>query len=74
MLSGRLLGPLNQLVGTWRTYASFKESVERLGQVFNTPSERTESEVKLDRPARSPSKKSRLPMPTAAPRLSTTSA
>jgi len=51
MLSGRLLGPLNQLVGTWRTYASFKESVERLGQVFNTPSERTESEVRLDRPA-----------------------
>jgi len=51
MIGGRLLGPLNQLVGTWRTYASFKESVERLGQVFNTPSERTESEVRLDRPA-----------------------
>ncbi|MEE9544639.1 MAG: ATP-binding cassette domain-containing protein [Rhodospirillales bacterium] len=50
MLSGRLLGPLNQLVTQWRTYTSFKQSVERLGEVFNTPSERQESKVKLVRP------------------------
>ena len=50
MLSGRLLGPLNQLVNTWRTYAGFKESVGRLGAVFEAPSDRLESEVKLSRP------------------------
>jgi len=50
MLSGRLIGPLNQLVNQWRTYSSFKQAVERLGQVFEEPSERTESEVKLDKP------------------------
>ena len=50
MLSGRLLGPLNQLVGQWRAYASFKQSVERLGTVFESEGEREESEVKLDRP------------------------
>ena len=31
MLSGRLLGPLNQLVGQWRAYNGFKQSVDRLG-------------------------------------------
>ncbi|MSO94002.1 MAG: ATP-binding cassette domain-containing protein, partial [Rhodospirillales bacterium] len=50
MLSGRLLGPLNQLVGQWRTYNSFRQSVERLGELFNTEGERLTSEVKLDRP------------------------
>ena len=34
MLSGRLLGPLNQLVGQWRPYNTFKQAVERLGEVF----------------------------------------
>ena len=50
MLSGRLLGPLNQLVGQWRTYNSFKQAVDRLGELFNMPSEREQSEVALDRP------------------------
>lgn len=50
MLSGRLLGPLNQLVGQWRSYNGFKQSVDRLGEVFSSLSDRTESEVKLDRP------------------------
>ena len=50
MLSGRLIGPLNQLVGSWRTYAGFKQSVERLGTVFNSTSERQESAVSLGRP------------------------
>ena len=50
MLSGRLLGPLNQLVGQWRTYNTFKQAVERLGQVFLTPSERQVSEVSMGRP------------------------
>jgi len=50
MLSGRLLGPLNQLVGQWRTYSSFFQSVDRMGELFATPSERTESEVEFDKP------------------------
>ena len=50
MLSGRLLGPLNQLVGQWRTYNTFKQSVGRLGQVFLTPSERQVSEISMGRP------------------------
>lgn len=50
MLSGRLLGPLNQLVGQWRAYNGFKQSVDRLGEVFSSLSDRAESEVQLDRP------------------------
>lgn len=50
MLSGRILGPLNQLVGQWRAYNSFKQSVDRLGEVFSSISDRTESEVKLEKP------------------------
>jgi len=50
MLSGRLIGPLNQLVGQWRSYNSFLQSVERLGEVFDIQGERDESEVKLQRP------------------------
>ena len=50
MLSGRILGPLNQLVGSWRTYTTFKQSVERLSEVFASESERQESEIALDRP------------------------
>ncbi|MDV7338742.1 ATP-binding cassette domain-containing protein [Terasakiella sp. A23] len=50
MLSGRLLGPMNQLVGSWRSFSGFKQSVERLGVLFAMPIERQESEVKMSRP------------------------
>jgi len=50
MLSGRLLGPLNQLVNTWKTYAGFRQSVGRLSDVFNAEVERQESEVSLEKP------------------------
>ncbi len=50
MLSGRIVGPLNQLVGTWRMYSGFVQAVERLGNVFMVDAEREESEVKLKRP------------------------
>ncbi|MEQ8664229.1 MAG: ATP-binding cassette domain-containing protein [Rhodospirillales bacterium] len=50
MLAGRLIGPLNQLVGQWRVFSGFKQSVERLGEVFAMQSERQESDVKLDKP------------------------
>ena len=50
MLSSRLLGPLNQLVGQWRTFASFKQSIERLGKTFSMEEERQTSEVAFARP------------------------
>lgn len=50
MLAGRLLGPLNQLVNQWRTFAGFRQSVDRLGEVFAMASERQESDVKLEKP------------------------
>lgn len=50
MLSGRLLGPLNQLVSQWRAFNGFKQSVDRLGEVFSSLSDRQESEVQLDKP------------------------
>ncbi|CCQ73428.1 peptidase domain-containing ABC transporter [Magnetospira sp. QH-2] len=50
MLSSRIIGPLNQLVNTWRGYATFKQSVERLGKVFASESDRQESEVSMGRP------------------------
>ncbi len=51
MLSGRLLGPMNQLVGSWRAFAGFRQSVERLGALFDLPIERQTSEVKMNRPS-----------------------
>ena len=50
MLSGRLLGPLNQLVGQWRSFNGFRQAVERLGQLFTAPSERETSDIQLERP------------------------
>jgi len=50
MLSGRIMGPLNQLVGTWRLYSGFLQATERLGKVFLGPSEREVSEIKLKKP------------------------
>jgi ATP-binding cassette subfamily C protein LapB len=50
MLTGRLLGPFNQLVGTWRIYAGFRQAIERLSHVFNIASERQTGEIELPRP------------------------
>ncbi len=50
MMSGRLLGPLNQLVSQWRSFASFRQSVTRLGELFDQQGERQETEIELDRP------------------------
>ena len=50
MLSGRLIGPLNQLVTNWRTYAAFGQAARRLGHAFALPSERTESALALGHP------------------------
>jgi len=50
MLSGRLLGPFNQLVGAWRTYASFVQSSERLEKTFAEADEPLRSAIDLPRP------------------------
>ncbi len=50
MLSGRLLGPLNQLVGAWRNYVNFGQSVERLGKVLEESEDKTASVIALERP------------------------
>ncbi|MGE5505571.1 MAG: peptidase domain-containing ABC transporter [Actinomycetota bacterium] len=50
MLSSRLYGPINQLVGAWRTFASFRQSVERLGEVFAEGEERRHSAIRRERP------------------------
>ena len=50
LLAGRLVGPLTQLVGMWRTYAGFGDAVGRLGKAFAMPSERQHSVIEMARP------------------------
>jgi len=50
MLSGRLYGPIGQLVGAWRTFGSFMQAVNRLGAVLAEPEDRRVSVVQRDRP------------------------
>ena len=50
MLSGRLYGPIAQLVGAWRTYTGFIQSVERLGAVFHMPQDRKDVTLTMQRP------------------------
>jgi ABC-type bacteriocin/lantibiotic exporter with double-glycine peptidase domain len=50
MLSGRLLGVLNQLVGNWRVYAGFSQAVKRIGELFALEDERPASVLRLPRP------------------------
>ncbi|MGD9536252.1 MAG: peptidase domain-containing ABC transporter [Alphaproteobacteria bacterium] len=50
MLAARVTAPLNQLVNTWRTYASYRQAVRRLSSAFALAEERTGSAVKLARP------------------------
>ena len=50
MLSGRLYGPIAQLVGAWRSYTGFMQAVERLGAVFNMPQDRKYATLEMNRP------------------------
>jgi PrtD family type I secretion system ABC transporter len=50
MLGGRIIGPLNQLVGTWRTLAAYRQSAKRLNAVFQSAETRRQGEVELPRP------------------------
>jgi len=51
MLSSRLYGPINQLVGGWKSFSAFRQSVERLGEVFAETEERRHSGITRERPA-----------------------
>lgn len=51
MLSGRMMGPLNQLVGAWRTFGGFRQAAGRLGALFALEEERVTPAVALPRPA-----------------------
>jgi ATP-binding cassette subfamily C protein LapB len=50
MLSNRLIQPLNQFVNTWRNYALYKQSIERLSEAFALAEERKDSTIELARP------------------------
>lgn len=50
MLSGRLYGPINQLVGAWKSFSVFRQSVDRLGDLFAESEERRDSGIRRERP------------------------
>lgn len=50
MLSARLVGPMSQLVSQWRMLMQFRESSQRLDEVFAMPSDRQEEGIKMARP------------------------
>lgn len=51
VLAGRLFGPLGQLVGTWRSYAAFRQSVRRLGEALALEEDRRDSGITRERPS-----------------------
>jgi len=50
MLTNRVTGPLNQLVGGWRNIVRCRQSVARLGEVFALAEDLQESRIELERP------------------------
>lgn len=50
ILGGRMIGPLAQLVGSWRAFVGFRESAARLGAAFDLADERRDTTITLDRP------------------------
>lgn len=50
MLSGRMVSPLVQLVGQWRTFGQFRAAKKRLDALLAAPTDRTESVISLPRP------------------------
>ncbi|MCR6630744.1 MAG: ATP-binding cassette domain-containing protein [Magnetospirillum sp.] len=51
MLSSRLYGPINQLVGAWRSFGGFRQSVDRLSELFAETEDRTDSAIRFQRPS-----------------------
>ncbi len=50
MLAGRMVSPLVQLVGQWRTFGQFRAAKKRLDTLFSIQEDRTESVISLPRP------------------------
>ncbi len=50
ILVGRIAAPFNQLVSSWRNYASYNQAIERLGEVFALPGEVQRPAVEMERP------------------------
>lgn len=50
MLAGRMVSPLVQLVGQWRTFGQFRAAKKRLDALFSIEEDRTESAIALSRP------------------------
>lgn len=50
MLTNRVIGPLNQLVNTWRTYAGYRQAVKRLSGAFALGEDRMRSALRMKRP------------------------
>jgi ATP-binding cassette, subfamily C, bacterial LapB len=50
MLSSRLYGPINQLVGAWRSFGGFRQAAQRLGETFAMPEDRRASGIAAPRP------------------------
>ena len=50
MLAGRIISPFQQLVSMWRNYATARQAIARLGDVFAADEDRRDSEIELDRP------------------------
>ncbi|GEO83012.1 peptidase domain-containing ABC transporter [Pararhodospirillum oryzae] len=51
MLGGRLLAPLNQLMGSWRTFAGFRQSMRRLDAFLGLPEDRRTQALALAPPS-----------------------
>ena len=51
MLSSRLYGPINQLVGAWKTFGAVRQSVDRLSDLFAEAEERVDGAIRHERPA-----------------------
>lgn len=50
MLANRMIAPLNQLVGSWRSWAAFSVARRRLERLFAMAEERRESAIAIGRP------------------------
>ncbi|MFT6556763.1 peptidase domain-containing ABC transporter [Sneathiella sp.] len=50
MLSNRVISPFSQLVGAWKNFASFRQSMTRLTEVMKMPTEREVETIFPDQP------------------------
>lgn len=50
MLSGRIIGPMNQLLSNWKNYAACGQAVHRLDRLFNLENERLVAGLEREKP------------------------